>query len=966
MPHPPAIRALSLAVLATSPAPAEVDFAAEIRPLFNAHCTACHGGVKDAGGVSFIRREQALGHGDSGKPVIVPGDPDASELIARITSSDPDEVMPKPEHGPPLAPEQVALLRQWIAEGAEWRDHWSFVAPQTHPLPAVSDPDWPRQPLDHFILARLDAEGLEPSPPAAPAAWLRRASLDLTGLPPTPAELDAFKAAAADDPDAAIDAATERLLASPRFGERWATMWLDLARYADSEGLGRDRPREIWPYRDWVIRAFNRDLPFDRFTIDQIAGDLVPDATLEQKIAASFHRLSQSNFEGGTDDEEFRVAAVLDRVNTTWDVWQGLTFGCVQCHSHPYDPIAHEEYYEFLAFFNQSADADLTEELPKLEIPRDPARYAKANRLHERVRDAERDLHRLRREIDRESDWLHPDSLDASADKARLEVVRHDDRLEFRADANAEGGSTYTLELPAPAELDALTALRVEFLPRDEETARHTPEWGARLRHLTVEVLSPDAEARRVELVAAIADEAHPLFDPRGSLDPDSEGWGTYSKAFHPRHAIFVPAQPVALPPGSRLRVLLVNGGSYLGSFPMIAKRGRLALADHPRWTAHLDSPRVRKLERQLESARSELEAIPHVRMPSMRERDPRFARETRHFERGNWLDKGALVTAADTPAVFPPLDGPAGSKPGRLELARWIASPENPLTARVAVNRFWLELFGTGIVPTPEDFGSAGQPPTHPELLDTLATRFAGEMNWSVKTLLRELVTSASYRQQATVEPALAERDPDNRLLARGPRQRLTGEMVRDHALHVAGLVHHQLGGVPARPPIAEGVWTPFDPQWDKWDTPPPGEPQRYRRSVYTYWKRSIPYPLFITFDAPTRELCSKRRIVSNTPLQALAVLNGPAFHEAALALGRRMGAADDLDAALARGFRLATSRQADPRRLAELRQLFHDTRDAYRDDPGPLAELADTPEDAAYTVVASVLLNLDQALTR
>lgn len=940
---------------------AEVDFANEVRPILNEHCTACHGGVKEAGDVSFIYREKALGKGDSGKSVIVPGDPDASEMIVRILSTDPDEVMPKPEHGPPLAAEEVATLRQWIKEGAEWGEHWAFTSPEKHTAPKVKQTDWPQNGVDPFTLARLEAEGLKPSEPADRAALLRRVSLDLTGLPPTPAEIDAFLA---DESKDAYAKQVDRLLASPRFGERWASVWMDLARYADSEGLGVDRRRSVWKYRDWLIDSFNKDLPFDEFTIHQLAGDLLPDATLEQKIATTFHRLTQSNNEGGTDDEEFRVAAVIDRVNTTWEVWQGVTMGCVQCHSHPYDPIEFGEFYQFTEFFNQTIDADLSEDYPVLSVPLDSARNAEVNALHRRIEKAEQELHAIRQELRSQTQWTWPAGMTAEGDKTKLSVVKHEGIEEYRTVGNVTQGSTFKLGIPVAEDLGTLTALRVEFWPDDPETAAHTPEWGADLRQIKLHLVGPERETE-VPLAEIIADEAHPLFNPNASLTGKGRGWGTYSKTFGPRHAIVLPKEPIDLPAGATLRVTMRQGGSILASFPMVSERGRVAITNADSWAAHRSDPRVVALQKEIADARTKLKAIPTTTVPVMKERDPAFARSTHQFIRGNWLEKGEVVEQAGTPGILPPLKARDG-KPDRLDMARWIASADNPLTARVAVNRFWLELFGVGIVPTPEDFGSAGEKPTHRELLDTLAVRFTDEMGWSVKSLLRELVTSATYQQSAVTPADLAKRDPDNRLLARGPRQRLTAEMVRDHALAASGLVHHQTGGAPTHPPIPGGVWKPFSS--DKWDTPKEGSPDRYRRSVYTYWKRSIPFPLFITFDAPPRELCSKRRIVSNTPLQALAVLNDPAFHECAKSLARVMkyDTEGSLEEKLAAGYRRATSREATPARIDDLRALFNELVASYEKDPTTMKEMAGTPDGAAFTVVASVLLNLDEALIR
>ena len=950
-------------VLPTVAASAEVDFARDIRPILNANCTACHGGVKEAGNVSFIYRELALGKGDSGKPVIVPGNPDASEMIVRIESKDPDDVMPKPEHGPPLAKEQIELVRQWIKEGAKWGEHWSFVAPVKHQPPTVQEKGWPIRELDQFILARLEKEKLAPAPAAAPEQWLRRASFDLTGLPPTLEELDAFAKAAATDLQSAIEKETERLLASPRFGERWASVWLDLARYADSAGYADDGRREVWKYRDWLIDAFNADLPFDQFTIEQIAGDQIPGATLEQKIATTFSRLSQVNNEGGTDDEEFRVAAVIDRMSTTWEAWMGVSFGCVQCHSHPYDPIQFEEFYDFMEFFNQSADADLIEDLPKLSVPLDKARYAEANGLLQEIRAAEIRLHEIRQSVATTTRWQPVRAMTAEATKAILSVVEENGFPEFRADPNVAAGAEYMLTFGT--DLPTVTALRLELLPLDEKKAAHTPEWGGIVRHILLDLVDPSGKATRIPFHEGIADEAHPMFEPNLSIEGDERAWGTYSKIHAPRHAVFVLAQPLTIPEGSRLRVTIKNGYIYQSSYPMVVKRARITLTDHAGWIQHRDEPAVVEAKEQINRARKSLATIPSVATPVMVERDPGFPRATHVFHRGNWLDKTDFVKEGNTPAVFPPLRK-SGPRATRLDLARWIASPENPLTARVAVNRLWLELFGVGIVPTPEDFGSAGSPPTHPELLDNLAVRFSTEMKWSVKSMLREIVTSATYRQNSRVTPALAERDADNRLLARGPRQRLTAEMMRDHSLTAAGLIQHQVGGMPTFPPLPPDVWKPFVK--DSWTTPEPGHPDRYRRAVYIYFKRSILYPLFSAFDVPMRDIASKRRIVSNTPLQALTTLNDAAFHEAAVALSRRMreAAPGDLDAAIAHGYRIASSRAITAERAAELRDVYHQLVREYTDDPVAMKEHAGTPEAAALAVIASILLNLDESVTR
>jgi hypothetical protein len=959
---------LTFLLLATAPhALAEIDFNRDVRPILNKNCVACHGGVKEAGEVSFIFREQVLGKGESGKPVVVPGKPEESEMIARVITDDPDDLMPQPDHGPRLSDKDVETLRQWIAEGAEWGEHWSFAPPKRHDAPAVKNTSWPANDIDRFILSKLESKNLAPSPAAKPAEWLRRASLDLIGLPPTLAELDAFEAAAAKDFPAAIAAETERLLASPHFGERWTSVWMDLARYADSEGLGNDANRDVWKYRDWIIDAFNKDLPYDQFVIDQLAGDLVPGSTLDQKLATTFHRLTQVNSEGGTDDEEFRLLAAMDRNVTTWEVFQGLSMGCVQCHSHPYDPIRHEEYYTSLSFFNNARDADDPGNTPVLPIPLDRADYPKANTLIERIADLENIVHGKWSELDAKSAWLPVTGLTASSPTAEMSVVEKDGHAEFRATDNAKSGSVYTLNATPPASLTSLSAFRLTYLPKDEKKALTDAEWGGALHHIKAEKIAADGKAEPLKLIDVIPDEAHPLRDPLGSLRGKGDDcWGTHYKFFRPRHATFVFEKSVALAPGETIRLTLKNGGTYMASFPMVAKRGRIAFSADPTWLAMQADPAIVSARRELMESKTALAKIPNIRIPVIIENAPDQSRVTSFFNRGNWLDKGAVIPASNTPQIFPPMKA-ATEKPTRLDFAKWLASPENPLTARVAVNRFWLELFGVGIVPTPEDFGSAGESPTHPELLDTLAVEFATDMDWSVKSLLRKLVTSATYRQASAVSPELHALDADNRLLARGPRQRLTGEMARDAALTASGLLHPQLSGAPVYPPLPPGVWNPFV-DGGRWKTPPPGDPQRYRRAVYTYWKRSIPYPTFATFDAPTRELCNKRRSPSNTPVQALSVLNDPAFHECSQALARRMKNefTGDTGARISQAYRAATSRKITPERLATLTDLYKDLHQTYEADPKLKSTMAGTPDGAAYTIVASVLLNLDEAITR
>ncbi|HEX5789970.1 MAG TPA: DUF1549 domain-containing protein, partial [Luteolibacter sp.] len=444
---------------------AEVDFNRDIRPILTKECTACHGGVKAAGGISFIYRDMALAEGKSGQRAIVPGKPAESEMMRRLRSDDPDEVMPKPKHGPPLPASQIALIERWIAEGAKWQEHWAFVPPREVAVELVSDASWPTTPLDRHVLARLDKEGLKPSPEASPEEWLRRVSFDLIGLPPSVAELEEFVAASGKDPAAARAAVVDRLLASPHYGERWASMWLDLARYSDTYGFEKDPERSIWPWRDWVIRAFNADKPYDQFTIEQLAGDLLPDATADQRLATAFHRNTQTNTEGGTDDEEFRVAAVLDRVNTTWTVWQATTFGCVQCHSHPYDPIRHEDYYRFMDFFNRSEDHDLDDDVPKMKVAQEPAQAEEFSRVEVRMRRLRDELNQPGKSLAGQSaQWRawRPGELKPSHGSLQIDAAGV-----IRSTGTQPVGVTH--ELSGAAE--AFEALRLRILPESDDPA---------------------------------------------------------------------------------------------------------------------------------------------------------------------------------------------------------------------------------------------------------------------------------------------------------------------------------------------------------------------------------------------------------------------------------------------------------------------------------------------------------------
>jgi hypothetical protein len=944
-------------LLLAAGAAGEVAFNRDIRPILTTHCTACHGGVKAAGNVSFVVREKALGLGKSGAPTIVPGDPEASELMRRVTSADPDEVMPQPDHGPPLKEGEIATLRQWIREGAKWSEHWSLVPPEEPDAPAVQDTAWPVQPLDAFVLARLEAESLVPSAPAPAAEWLRRVSLDLTGLPPTLEEFDAFRVAAAADGRAARAAVVDRQLASPAFGERWASVWLDLARYADTYGFEKDPHREIWPWRDWVIRAFNEDLPFDQFTIKQLAGDLLPAPTVDDLLATAFHRNTQNNTEGGTSDEEFRAAAVVDRINTTWTAWQGTTFGCVQCHAHPYDPYPHEDYYRVMAVFDHTEDADLDDDFPRLPVAHDAAQ-------RETVAAQWLEYRRLREALNARG--VETASLDSEWEPlVPREITTTGGTLTAAPDGRLTAGGTlpvgvqYTLRFPAR---DGLTALRLEIFP-DHDDPKTWPERASVVSHLTVAVIDPDGGRRDIPLREVIADHLAGPFDPQESLDGGPGGFGSFPSQSGGRWCVVIPEQPLTALPGAMLEISIQQGAvSNANQQACTLRNFALSATTASHWTVLVNDPDRRAQWDRWHALGQAVAQTPATRVPVQYERTGAAARDTRLWIRGNRLTRDGSVEPGLPASVAPAAAGPG--RLTRLDLARWLVSPQNPLTARVVANRLWAGLFGHGLVETLEDFGSSGAKPSNQALLDHLALRLSRHHAWSLKSLLREIALSATYAQTAAAEPDEVARDPKNEWFARGPRQRLTAEMVRDHALAVSGLLSSKMYGPPVFPPQPEGVWNTVY-SGARWQTSE-GE-DRYRRGLYTYVRRTSGYPGFLTFDAPARDLCSARRQPTNTPLQALVTLNDPAFIEMAAALAARM-ARDGGPVAeqIARGCRLITLEEPTPSLVASLVRLHDEALADYQARPDTATPLAPTPEAAALTLVANTLLNTDFALNR
>jgi hypothetical protein len=983
-----------------------VSFNEHIRPIFAKHCVSCHGGVKQASGLSLVYRDSAVGECDSGLAPIVPGKPEESYLLDRVREAEPDMRMPPAEHGPALMAEQTALIERWIAQGAEWELHWAFEPPRAVEIPAVDLEHWPRDPLDRFVLARLEGRvgapsgvgdpgyNWRPAVEASKAAWLRRASLDLTGVPPSPEEYEAFEL---DNRADAYERVVDRLLASPRYGERWAAMWLDLARYADTVGFERDPHRNIWPYRDWLIRALNEDMPLDEFTVKQLAGDLLPNATLGDRLATAFHRNTQTNTEGGTDDEEYRTAAVIDRVSTTWQVWQAMTFGCAQCHDHPYEPFRNEEFYQFTAFFNRSRDFDRGDDTPLLSVPADVAHWDEAAKLDRQIAEVREELFAMQ-PTGEAAAWqaLRPNSAAATgtahlvtreAEDGTPEVVVEgtiQPNMAFtigwgEAEVGSAGDGKQTIPPMAPPFEGGgvpgqrpglqrrggfkVTAVRVEALPVDVAAALKIPEAGFCLERLTGKVIGADGAALgELKFAAAMADEATPLLDPAASLSDAEGGWASFPRLDRPRWAAFILDEPVEVPAGARLELVLQFSRTDSGNGGLCIRRLRVSASSAKSWTKLVRGERWQWLQQRLGETVAKREAIPAATaVPVMAEQPEAVMRPTFTFARGNWLDREKEVTPG-VPAVLPRL--PSDAEVDRLAMARWLVSPENPLTARVTVNRLWQELFGVGIVETAEDFGTSGQLPSHPELLDHLALRFQNDYAWSMKRILRAIVLSATYRQSGAATAEKAAVDPRNRLLARGPRTRLTAEMIRDQALALSGKLSSKMYGAPVMPPQPEGVWRSVynGAQWRESE----GE-DRFRRAIYTYWKRTSGYPSMLTFDMPSRDVCVARRVATNTPLQALVTLNDAAYIELAQALAERLeGMAAEPAGQIAAGYRLALGAAIHPAKLELLTTLYEEAAAAFDADPTAAAKLAPTRSRYALTVVANAMLNLDDLLTK
>jgi hypothetical protein len=1008
---------------ATAAAAKPVDFGRDIRPILSDNCFSCHGPDEKArkAKLRLDLRDEAIQPAKSGQPAIVPGSPARSTFIERITASDEDDRMPPSKTGKKLTPAQIQLFRTWIEQGASYKEHWAYIRPERPAAPVVKKQGWARNPLDSFVLSRLEEIGLNPAREADRATLLRRVTLDLTGLPPTVAEVDAFLA---DKDPKAYEKVVERLLKSSHYGEHFARHWLDLARYADTNGYQYDTERSMWRWREWVIDAYNRNLPFDQFTIQQLAGDLLPNPTLEQKIATGFNRNHPITIEGGVIEEEYRTEYVMDRVTTTSTVWLGLTMGCCRCHDHKYDPLTMRDFYGMFAFFNSVAERGFEGSGPSGAF--NPRMKAPTARQQEELGSLDERIARLQSQVaaaapklqldpagmekalraEMNAGWtvLDPATFASSGDS---KLTRLDDKSILAA---GEPPLKETYDITARVEATGITAVRLDALVHESLPQRGPGRFtngNFVLSDFELEAVSVADPSRKqtIQFASARAD-----YEQSGYListvlrgRPRGKGWAVDGNEKHEdRFAVFVAEKPFGFPGGTELRFHIRHQSNVerhsIG-------RVRLSIASDPSAVAGVEvaailnttadkrtpAQQARLQEVYLsahapDSMRSQITELIRLRADRTRidagipftmvMQDLDKPRDTFMLIRGQYDKKSDPATPA-TPGRLAPM--PDTAPKNRLGFARWLVSPENPLTARVAVNRFWEHYFGAGIVRTSEDFGVQSEPPSHPGLLDWMATEFISS-GWDMKHIQRLIVTSATYRQSSQVTPDLLQRDPENRLLARGPRQRLSAETIRDNALAISGLLVDKVGGPSVYPYQPDGLWMEINDRkgFSKEYERSQGE-GLYRRSLYTFWKRTVPPPTMNLFDAPEREFCVVRRSRTTTPLQALALLHDPTFVEAARHLAERMmtqGGAKT-DERIAFGFRAAIARRPRAEELKILRQAFDQQLADFRKDPGAAARLlkiGDSPrneklnpaEHAAWTTVARMILNLDEVITK
>tara|TARA_R110002049_G_scaffold37208_1_gene117448 strand:- start:14682 stop:17222 length:2541 start_codon:yes stop_codon:yes gene_type:complete len=845
--------------------------------------------------VGLVFRENALAKTINGKFGIVPGNPEASEMIARITHKDPEMRMPLERE--PLSEEEIHTIKKWIEQGAEWEEHWAYLKPE-EPKVTTTSSDWGVNEVDYFILNKMKEKGLTPNKEADKYDLVRRLYLDVIGVPPTLNQVNEF---INNTSEKAYENLVDTLLQSPKYGEHWASMWLDLARYADSRGYERDRLREIWKYRDWVIKAFNSDMPFDQFTVEQLAGDLLPNPTEDQFIATAFQRNTLANGEGGTDNEEYRIYSVIDRVNTTWEVWQSTTMSCVQCHSHPYDPIRHEEFYNSMAFFNNTLDWD---------SPTDAPLYRGFDTLHQK-------------ELENVKKWVSNVSSKEEANK--WERFIHIQEPKIRHENFDE---VHNVKHTNRADEDYMTVYKDAYI---------------KLKNV---------DLRDVDRVYINYQQSSKTL---GNLliKKDSINGPIIGETALKKTKGFINT-PILIESNAETADLYFqftsNKAGYRCSLDGFLIGDKLPAEKNEIYT----------------KTYNKIDDLLNVRYthstPIMFDKSKDLSRQTQVFDRGNWLTLGDTVQT-DIPKLF---NVNNSQFKNRLDLAEWLVSEDNYLTGRVMVNRFWAKLFGKGIVLTSEDFGALGEKPTHPELLDWLAIRFSKDWNWSMKTLIKNMVLSDTYRQSAVITEEAKKVDPYNQYLARSPRVRLTAEQIRDQALAVSGLLSDKMYGPSVMPHQPDGVWTIVFSS-STWQTSK-GE-DAYRRGLYTYLRRSSPYPSFISFDASQRDFCLSRRINTNTPLQTLVTLNDPVYFEAAIRLAEQVEAVEgDDDIKINTAYTKVMGKKITSNKAKVLKNLLAETKSYYESNKDEAYQLvkSDNLELASLTVIMNTLMNMDEFIVK
>ena len=1010
-----AVAAMGRPARAEAPVPKEIDFNRDVRAILSNNCYACHGPDKNKRKADLrLDTKEGITAVLEDRHVTVPGHPEKSELFLRVTSQDPDERMPDPKSNKKLSDRDIAVVKRWIEQGAQWKGHWAYLKPAKPQVP--NDPDdqsFVKNSIDRFVLAKMKENGLHPAPEADRATLLRRVSFDLTGLPPMPEDVQAFVNDKSSD---AYEKQVDRLMASPHFGERMAMYWLDLVRYADSIGYHSDNPMNVSPYRDWVIEAFNQNERFDQFTTEQLAGDLLPDSTLSQKVASAYNRLLQTTEEGGAQPKEYEAKYAADRVRNVSTVWLGATMGCCQCHDHKFDPFSTKDFYSMAAFFADVQEASTGRREPGIPVP-DAQQAEEIRKLDDSIAEAQRKLSETRPELAAgQAEWEKQRSeqggqvgwraleIDSAQVQGESKLQKEPDGI-LRDTGNAAAKETYTVT--ASADVAGVTGIRLEALP-DDALPSHGPGTASNgnfvLTEFAVSVEQKGGKPKPVKLARASADHSQESFAIATAIDKNAKnaGWAILPEVGKPHTAIFELAGPLkAEPVQAKLIFTLAFKSPYpqhnIGKFRLslttaaspasqtIPEDAQSALAVAPDQRSEKQKASIadyyRTISPLLQGQREAMAALDKKKndllaaVPKCLISTPGSPRTVRILPRGNWLDETGLVVEPAIPHFLGQLDTP-GRRANRLDLARWIVSKDNPLTARAFVNRQWKLFFGQGISKVLDDLGSQGEWPTHPELLDWLASDFM-EAGWDMKHTIRLLVTSGAYRQTSLASPEAKEIDPYNRLYAHQSRFRLDAEMVRDNALAVSGLLADRVGGPSVFPYQPAGYWFALNFPTREWknDT---GD-NLYRRGLYTHWQRSFLHPSLLAFDAPTREEAVCERSRSNIPQQALVLLNDPTYVEAARVLAERTikqggsSVVDRIDWA----FNRVLDRKPKPEESAVLAELYAKSAGEYAGNKAAaqdLISIGDHPIDstiepaelAAWTSVTRTILNLHETITR